>query len=175
MPSSTLRILPCIRRVATQQEHELSDHVAGLSRWQHNGGISSRRHSTLYVTFANPTCSLANFFIVSRTTSRVEASRLWHANCHTSGRQQSRSEARCGDLPVGLSILFSHCHCDDLGRKKNVDRSCCFGREQSHRLCDWVAHVTVWLYPRECVLHLHKRIQSAGMAKAAEQSIRIDD
>jgi hypothetical protein len=83
--------------------------------------------------------------------------------------------ARGDDVPVGLSILFSHRRCDDPGRKKDVGRSCCFVRQQSHRLCDRVAHVAVWLYPCECVLHLHKRIQSSGMVKAAERSIRIDD
>jgi hypothetical protein len=31
-PSSTLGILPCIRRVAKQQDHELSDQVRALSR-----------------------------------------------------------------------------------------------------------------------------------------------
>jgi hypothetical protein len=84
-------------------------------------------------------------------------------------------EARCGDVPVGLSILFPHRRCDDPSRKKDVDWSYCCGRQQSHRLCDWVAHVAVWLYPCECVLHLYKRIQSSGMAKGAERSIRIDD
>jgi hypothetical protein len=88
---------------------------------------------------------------------------------------KKRPEAQCGDVPVGLSILFSHRRCDDPGRKKDVDRSRCFGRQQSHRLCDRVAHVAVWLYPCECVLHLHKRIQSSDMVKGAEKSIRIDD
>ena len=46
-----------------------------------------------------------------------------------------------------------------------MDRSSGFGRQQSHRLCDRVAHVAVWLYSCECVLHLRKRIQSSGMVK----------
>jgi hypothetical protein len=71
--------------------------------------------------------------------------------------------------------MFSHRRRHDPGRKKDVDRSCCFGRQQSHRLRDRVAHVPVWLYPCECVLHLHKRIQSSGMVKGAERSIRIDN
>jgi hypothetical protein len=33
---------------------------------------------------------------------------------------------------------------------------------------DRVAHRAVWLYSRECVLHLHKRIQSSGMVEGAE-------
>jgi hypothetical protein len=91
------------------------------------------------------------------------------------GGQQQRPEACCGDLPVGLSILFSHRRGDHPGRAKDVDRSYCFGRQQSHRLCDRVAHFAVRLYPCECVLHLHQRIQSSGMDKSAERSIRIDD
>lgn len=47
-------------------------------------------------------------------------------------------------------------------------------RQQFHRLCDRVAHVAVWLYPCESVLHLHKRIQCSGMVKGAETSIPID-
>lgn len=55
-----------------------------------------------------------------------------------------------------------------------MDWSCCCVRQQLHRLRDRIAHVAVWLYPCESVLHLHKRIQCSGMVKGAENSIRID-
>src|SRR5580704_10987760 len=88
----------------------------------------------------------------------------------------SNKDPRCGkygDVPAGLSIVSSHCPRDDPGRTKDVDGSCCFRAQQPYCVCDWVAHLAVWLYSRECVLHLHKRIQSSGMVEGAERPTRI--
>jgi hypothetical protein len=73
-----------------------------------------------------------------------------------------------------LFIVFSHRRRDDPTWKEDVDRACCFVHQQSRGLCDRIAHVAARLYPGECVLHLHNRIQPSGMVKGAEKSIRID-
>jgi hypothetical protein len=110
--------------------HEFSDQAGSLSRFRHFDTMTLTRHHQsprAYVTFENVTCSLANSCIgVSLPLPR--ATRFWHADCLAHSGQHKRSEARCGDVPVGLSILFSHYRCDDPGRKKDVERSCCFGR-----------------------------------------------
>ena len=52
--------------------------------------VSRHRHVVTQplCTFANATCSLANFLIVNCCHSRVEAPGLWRANCPIQGRQQ---------------------------------------------------------------------------------------
>ena len=116
---------------------------------------------------ANLTSSSANscFAIRSHFFAR---SPLRHSSCFTHGWKHQDREVRDGGVQVGLSILSSHSPCNGPYREKDVERSCSFRRQQSHRLCDRVAHVAVRLCSGECLLYLHKRVQPAGVVKGGK-------
>jgi len=126
-----------------------------------------------YVTFAKSYCSqLTSLSSVANRPLALKRRALARKLPYTCSN--IRSEARCGDVPVGLSILFSHRCCDGSGRKKDVGWSCCFGVNSLIGLCDRVCTRAVWLYPCECVLHLHNAFNLRAWLKV-HKYLRLDE
>jgi hypothetical protein len=83
-------------------------------------------------------------------------------------RLKLQLEVQFRDVPLGLSLLFLHHSGGNTARTKILDRAPCRTSQQLDHLCNWIANVTTWLYPREPVLHRRIRVQHAIVAPGTD-------